>query len=66
MENDKYKLICNKCDYIWEQEVYGLGDVDWNCPKCKVADTAMLEYTPGDTGFYNRETKMGGGGALHA
>ena len=64
---DKFTIWCEECDHKWTQEVLGLGEVDWTCPKCNSADdSALIKYEPGDKAFHKKELELGKGGALHA
>lgn len=65
--NDKFKLRCDTCDYIWEQETESLMKIKWICPECGSDDRIfIIEYTPSDEDFYKKETGLGRGGALSA
>ena len=45
MSKDKVKLICDKCNYDWEQTVELFSDIDWKCPKCKdTKEVSTLNY----------------------
>ncbi len=46
MKEDKFTLMCERCQHTWTQEVL-FGDIDWTCPKCKLSDeVATIKYEP--------------------
>ena len=64
---DKYKFVCDTCNYEWTEEVIGFSYIKWNCPECGSKEcVSMLDYIPGDPEFYDRELVLGNGGAYHA
>jgi len=38
------KILCDKCDNIYEQDIQYISDINWNCPKCNSRETAIIEF----------------------
>ena len=67
MKQDKYVILCDRCNLKFSKDADSIGFLDFTCSECNKSDRSfVIDYIPGDEDFYTREIVRGKGGSLHS